>query len=228
MPSNHSSYNNASFSKQLSTTPSHRLLSHLDSDSDTDTETTSDDSESSVDPIPAVISTTNKPLYHNPRFVGSIPYYFPRRQPDPAAASESYHPIPTSPDNPALLEPNRSHRSHQTTLDSCWTDFQSSCSDLKTNEHWGDNIEINHAHSFRIYFQNLNSCSLSQDSQKWRQIIKSMKKADCDIMNFAQTSLNWRFLPIRDRMRKVIFKAMPISKLNIGRNKFVSEQRTLH
>lgn len=251
MSSNHSSHSNPPLSTQLNLLPSSSSLFpsvpytfNSPYDSDIDTETTASLSSASLSSIPSTHSTTPvepiafQPLYHNPRFVGSIPYYYPRRPNSPAISpivtsiitSEPLDPsTPTfasSTTLPETHEPNRSSRLHQSTLDSCWKDFQSSCSPLQKNEHWGDNIEIKNNHTFRIFLQNLNSCSLSSDTTKWRNIIDSMNGAYCDIINFAQTSLNQKFMPLRKRMRKVISQAMPIYKLNIVRNKFIYEQRT--
>lgn len=46
-------------------------------------------------------------------------------------------------------------------------------------------------------------------------------------MNFAQTSVNWRMLRMRNAMHDPIRRRMPIYKLHVGRNKFDSDQATL-
>ena len=50
---------------------------------------------------------------------------------------------------------------------------------------------------------------------------------ECDIFNFAETSVNWKHVVPKENMIKPVKKKIPISRLNIGRNKFRSSQPTL-
>lgn len=54
-----------------------------------------------------------------------------------------------------------------------------------------------------------------------------MQTMECDIATFVQTSINWRFLHLRNRLRMSLQRMFPKHKLNISRNKFSSEQPAL-
>ena len=101
------------------------------------------------------------------------------------------------------------------------------CDDLTANDSWGDEITVKNNYTVRIYSQNLNSCKLSQGMDKWNDIMTSMSKASCDIMNFVQTSANWKLLEIRNRMHAPVCNHMPIYKLIVGKNRFDSTQMNL-
>jgi len=98
---------------------------------------------------------------------------------------------------------------------------------LKKNEHWGNDFQIKTSNKFRIYFQNVNSCGLSSGTGKMTTIVKSLSQAECDFINVAQTSINWKILSLRERMKKVTQKHMPINRIVVGNNKYHSEQKTL-
>lgn len=115
----------------------------------------------------------------------------------------------------------------QTTMDNSWDNFQPTSSNIRSNEEWGDSIEVKSSNSVRIYFKNVNSFGLSQGNTKINTILQSMQQVDCDIMNFVQTSINWRFLHLRNRLHIALKNIFPINKLNISRNKFVSHQPAL-
>lgn len=112
-------------------------------------------------------------------------------------------------------------------LDSSWYNFQASSSNIRANDPWGDSIDVKDTHSFRVYYQNVNSLGLSQCTNKLNTVLNSLKQADCDIINIVQTSINWRFLHLRNRMRIALKHIFPIHKPNISRNKFQSDQPAL-
>lgn len=89
--------------------------------------------------------------------------------------------------DPTPLEPNMYN---QQTLDQCWDNFQNSSTNVKSNEPWGDSIEVKCSNIVPIYFQNVNSFGLSQGTNKVNTIFQSMQHIECDIANFVQTSIN--------------------------------------
>lgn len=179
--------------------------------------------------------------YHNPKFLGNMAYYYPPRiqrqavaavnidtDPDPQSDSDkegitTIESIPVS----DVIPDRQSRRFHQSHLQSCWDTFQTSCDILKPNEHWGDEISVKQEHTVRIYFQNLNSCSLSKSSSKWNTMLDSMLLSECDIMNFAQISINWKVVEIQNCMRNSLKLKMPINRLNVSQNKYYTDQLTL-
>lgn len=115
----------------------------------------------------------------------------------------------------------------QTNLDQYWGNFQESSSEVRPNDFWGDLIDTKCSNTCRIYFQNVNSLGLSQGNTKINTVLQSMQQADCDIINMVQTSINWRFLHLRNRLRIALKKVYPIHKINVSRNKFSSAQPAL-
>lgn len=138
---------------------------------------------------------------------------------------------PTTPDTVRQhnLNINSQHgpRHHQVTLDDCWDNFQSSATNLRPNEPWGDTIEVKCENTVRIYFQNVNSIGLSQGTNKVNTILQSLQLIECDIATFAQTSINWRFLHLRNRLRTSVQRIFPKNRINIAKNNFRSEQPAL-
>lgn len=212
-------------------------MSHFTLSTEAVTSIESDSTNHSIRPISisSKTPTVAPPPYHNPRYLGSIPFYYPPRNPAPTAIQNPYQSktgasVATDPpdtDRPSQPTPTPPRRYHQTSIESCWDSFQSSCDNLKKNKAWGDDFQVKTSHSFRIYFQNVNSCSISTGTGKMDIIAKSMIQAECDFINLAQTSLNWRILPLRNRMKEVIQKHLPIHRLFTGNNKYESEQLTL-
>lgn len=104
----------------------------------------------------------------------------------------------------------------QTTIDNCWDNFQASLSNIRSNEPWGDTIDVKCDNTVQIFFQNVNSLGLSQNKNKLNTILQSMKTADCDICNFVQTSINWRFIHLHNRLRLALKNVFPINRLNVS------------
>ena len=73
----------------------------------------------------------------------------------------------------------------------------------------------------------MNSCSLFSGTSKINTIAESLVQAECDFINLAQTSINWKMLYLRERMKKSLHKFMPTNRLVTGNNKYESEQPTL-
>lgn len=115
----------------------------------------------------------------------------------------------------------------QSTLEQCWDTFQLSSSNIRPNEPWGDSIEVKCENTVCIYFQNVNSFVLSRVRNKVNTILQTLKLAECDIANFVQTSVNWRFFHLRNQLRLELQKTFPKHRVNISRNKFRSEQPAL-
>lgn len=246
-----SSQNRQSFLNLLNSSSSHSSNSEFSIDSiHTDSDSTMEDSdesielnslstraeisESSIDvsvativPVP-IPHTPNviPPPYHNPRFLGSLDYYYP---PWIAPASTAIAPPPPALDSPTQDLHPTSRRYHQQTIDTIpWDTFQASCSTLKSNEHWGDDFLIKQDNTLRIYFQNINGFGLFQpDTDKPTDILKSMKLSKVDIVNVAQTSLNWQLLNTRNTMHELIRPQFPIYKLYTSRNKHRSTARVV-
>ena len=181
--------------------------------SDSDTATTLSIQSDNTSANHSITSETAAPTfsatqvpYNNPRYLGSIPFYYPNRittAPVQPILNPYFNlgsaPLTAVPPDPLIMEPDsnppRTRRFHQTTLNNgCWDDFQQTCDILQSNEPWGDEITVKNSNTVRIYFQNLNSCGLSQGTAKWAQILSSMITAECDILNFVQTSANWKIL----------------------------------
>lgn len=222
-----------------------------DSGSDDDTTVTTCDSssdEDSDDEHSTHPAQSHHNAYHNPMYLGNMLYYYPvRHRQDIAssavtnqaesdidqeidtstAASTTIEAADTSTLQDIQAPDSTSTRYHQASMDTYFDNFQSSTNALNANEAWGDGIDIKCTNSFRIYFQNVNSLGLSQGPGKWKSMLASMEQMQCDFINMAQTSLNWKFLFIRERLRKHLAKRMPIHKVNIGRNRFSSENHTL-
>lgn len=211
--SNNSFYNPTINSLDSNSVHSHESDSYsrtLSTESLTDTESII--TNHSIQPLgTGKAPTKTQPPYHNPRYLGSIPFYYPPRHPFTPVIDNPYQSTNIDTENvPPIPVPTPSPRYHQTSIDSCWDLFQSSCTDLNKNEPWGDDFQVKTSHTCRIYFQNVNSCSLSSGKGKMNIIAKSVTQAECDITNLAQTSINWRILPIRNRLKEVLQKQMPV------------------
>ena len=180
-----------------------------------------------VDITSTAVVTNSNIMYHNPHYLGTLNYYFPPRlqqvNTSPNTDMNDIQPIIHNDIPPTDSSTTYSRRFHQTTLDdNIWDSFQDSCNNLKPNEPWGDDYSIKHSNSFRIYFQNVNSLGLSSDKEKFSNILSSMIKSECDIINWAQTSLNWKLLHTRNKVHETIRATKEIYKVNIGRNKYIS------
>ena len=285
--------------------PNHLTL-HLNHDDDMSISSIASDSTANTT-TSTITSSSNDPdttstLYHNPRYLGCLDYYFPPRlQPLPTSLpvlhpaipiflprihdypdtiENNTQPTPSSPPGPTVTSTPGDFRSssiqttllpvpinipeslsqldleayipiltqptdevcmdnqavptnpittplYQATLEQCWDNFQDSSSNVRPNDSWGDTIEVKCDNTVRIYFQNVNSFGLSQGTNKVNTILRSMQTMECDIATFVQTSINWRFLHLRNRLRMSLQRLFPIHKLNIARNKFNSEQPAL-
>jgi hypothetical protein len=54
-----------------------------------------------------------------------------------------------------------------------------------------------------------------------------MKQCECDIFSFAQTSINWQHVYLRDRFRAPLKQLMPIHYSNMSKTSFKSDQAAL-
>lgn len=185
-------------------------------------------------PPPTTTTPASQPtMYHNPRFIGTLNFYYPRRvrlanaTSQPAVSNDSNIPINSNPPIPPPAPPQPTRRFHQTKFDSIWDAFQSSDAEVATNEEWGDSIGVKLDNTARLYFQNVNSLGLSTGRKKWQHILRSLNTAECDIIGLAQTSINWKKMHIRDRFLEPLRKKMPISKGNLSRNSFPTENSVL-
>ena len=174
-----------------------------------------------------IVTPNSNTMYHNPHYLGTLNYYYPPRlqQATTLQNIDSSNIPQVLPNGTETSNNNQthSHRYHQMTLDNnMWDSFQDSCNALNPNEPWGDDYSIKHSNSFRIYFQNVNSLGLSSDRDKFRNILSSMIKSECDIINWSQTSLNWKLLNTRNKVHEIIRATNEIYKDNIGRNKYIS------
>lgn len=207
--------------------PTNRVASREHLDDETCTSTIS--ATSSTQDVPIGRRLHDPPiLYHNPRHLGILDLYYPRRMRPSTTPTVTLETSPSEcSDVPPIPEPIPTRRFHQPTFDSAWDMFQSSAEDLDQNSPWGDSIDVKLDHTVRLYFQNVNSLGLSHSRSKWTDILKSLHTAECDIIGLAQTSINWKHMYIRDRFLKPLRNKMPISKVNLSRNNFHSDNSVL-
>ena len=135
--------------------------------------------------------------------------------------------IPPTPSSYVTKQPIPPTSYIQPTIDQFWNNSQDSATNIRANESWGDTIEVKCDNTVRIYFQNVNSFGLSQGTTKINTILQSLQHMECDIAFFVQTSINWRFLHIRNRLQMSLQRYFTRTKINIARNKFQSDQPAL-
>lgn len=123
------------------------------------------------------------------------------------------------------IELNRNHKkskpkksTHQSTLPE----------EIQSTEAWGGSINSKAPKTFRIYFQNVNSIRvIDETGGKWNSALKYMQSKECEIFGSAETCTNWKDDITRKKFNKIAQEQFGFTNRIIhSQNKFNIHNRT--
>jgi hypothetical protein len=93
----------------------------------------------------------------------------------------------------------------------------------RSNDRWGDTIDAKEENTTRIYFQNINSLSLSTKNDKLKSVMKCCNEQNCDILGLAETNANWKRRNLRQQTRLAARQWNKHSSIAFSNNKTVAD-----